>query len=255
MIKLFRKIRQNLLVENKTGKYFKYAIGEIILVVIGILIALQINNWNQSRNQSKKELLLLSNLKNDIKEDIIILKQQDSIFLVFQNNGAIGIELFNLAKTVKDIDSVAKLVPEGLWNELYINNNTYNEMINSGNMYTMQNKALQKLITRYYLNAEANKNYIKEANNLQDYLYNRVSDINPFKLLTSQFNNIQVNVKLADTTWINDQNSSTYLAVANFLKSNQEVNNIYRRSVYRRNKEKAEILLKDITKELEIRTK
>jgi len=48
MIKFFRKIRQNLLRENKTGKYFKYAIGEITLVVIGILIALQINNWNEN---------------------------------------------------------------------------------------------------------------------------------------------------------------------------------------------------------------
>lgn len=132
MIKFFKKPRYDLMEKNKTGKYFKYAIGEIILVVIGILIALQINNWNESRNQSKKELLLMSNLKNDIKEDIISLERQDSIFLIFQTNGAIGIELFNLAKTVKDIDSVAKLVPEGIWNELYINNNTYNEMINSG---------------------------------------------------------------------------------------------------------------------------
>jgi hypothetical protein len=49
MIKLFKKIRQNLLLENKTSKYFKYAIGEIVLVVIGILIALQINNWNENK--------------------------------------------------------------------------------------------------------------------------------------------------------------------------------------------------------------
>lgn len=49
MIKFFRKIRQNLLSEGKTGKYIKYAIGEIVLVVIGILIALQINNWNENR--------------------------------------------------------------------------------------------------------------------------------------------------------------------------------------------------------------
>jgi len=48
MIKFFRKIRQNLLRENKTRKYYKYAIGEITLVVIGILIALQINNWNEN---------------------------------------------------------------------------------------------------------------------------------------------------------------------------------------------------------------
>ena len=52
MIKFFRKIRQNLIIENKTSKYFKYAIGEIILVVIGILIALQINNWNENRNKT-----------------------------------------------------------------------------------------------------------------------------------------------------------------------------------------------------------
>jgi hypothetical protein len=52
MIKFFRKIRQNLLSEGKTVKYLKYAIGEIVLVVIGILIALSINNWNE--NQKKK---------------------------------------------------------------------------------------------------------------------------------------------------------------------------------------------------------
>jgi len=49
MIKLFRNIRQNLLSEGKSVKYLKYAFGEIILVVIGILIALQINNWNLER--------------------------------------------------------------------------------------------------------------------------------------------------------------------------------------------------------------
>ena len=49
MIKLFRKIRQGLLTENKFGKYVLYAIGEIVLVVIGILIALQVNNWNENR--------------------------------------------------------------------------------------------------------------------------------------------------------------------------------------------------------------
>jgi len=49
MIKFFRQIRKTLISENKTGKYFKYAIGEILLVVIGILIAFSINTWNQNR--------------------------------------------------------------------------------------------------------------------------------------------------------------------------------------------------------------
>jgi len=67
MIKFFRKIRQNLLKENKTGKYFKYAIGEIILVVIGILIALQINNWNENRKMKLEEHDLLVGLEVEFK--------------------------------------------------------------------------------------------------------------------------------------------------------------------------------------------
>ncbi|WP_445748335.1 DUF6090 family protein [Polaribacter sp.] len=66
MIKIFRKIRQNLLIENKTSKYFKYAIGEIVLVVIGILIALQINNWNEVRKDQKQEIKLLKQLQTDL---------------------------------------------------------------------------------------------------------------------------------------------------------------------------------------------
>jgi len=61
MIKILRKIRQNLLSEGKNRKYFKYAIGEIVLVVIGILIALQINNWNENRKNPEKENKYLSN--------------------------------------------------------------------------------------------------------------------------------------------------------------------------------------------------
>ena len=67
MIKFFRKIRLELMNQNKMGKYFKYAIGEIILVVIGILIALQINNWNEDKNLQNKEQALLIKLKEDLK--------------------------------------------------------------------------------------------------------------------------------------------------------------------------------------------
>lgn len=76
MIKFFRKIRQNLLSEGKTGKYLKYAFGEIVLVVIGILIALQINNWNESRKNSNKEIAILSNIHKEFK---LNKKQLDSV--------------------------------------------------------------------------------------------------------------------------------------------------------------------------------
>ena len=63
MIKFFRHIRHSLINENKMGKYFKYAIGEILLVVIGILIALNVNNWNEQRKSAKKEISILKVLK------------------------------------------------------------------------------------------------------------------------------------------------------------------------------------------------
>ncbi len=76
MIKLFRNIRKNLISEGKTSKYLKYAIGEIILVVIGILIALQVNQWNEQRKLASQERELLINLRGEFQDN---LKDLDSI--------------------------------------------------------------------------------------------------------------------------------------------------------------------------------
>ena len=70
MIKFFRKIRQRLLSENKFSKYLIYAIGEISLVMIGILLALQVNNWNESRKDSNQYKKYLNGLIQDINADI-----------------------------------------------------------------------------------------------------------------------------------------------------------------------------------------
>ena len=69
MIKLFRTIRQKLLTENRVNKYFLYAIGEIVLVVIGILIALQINTWNEVKKELREEQKLLANLNDEFREN------------------------------------------------------------------------------------------------------------------------------------------------------------------------------------------
>jgi len=69
MIKFFRHIRQNLIMKNKTGKYLKYAIGEIILVVIGILIALSINNWNEFNKERKLEQKVLTELLTSLEHN------------------------------------------------------------------------------------------------------------------------------------------------------------------------------------------
>jgi len=81
MTKFFNKIRKTLIIESKMGKYLKYAIGEILLVMIGILLALQVSNWNQERLAKDKETLLLSSLH---KEFLSNRSQLDTV-LVYHN--------------------------------------------------------------------------------------------------------------------------------------------------------------------------
>ena len=69
MLHFFRNIRKQLLGDGKTGKYFKYAVGEILLVVIGILIALQINNWNELRKDQNQLTRAITSLRNDLVKD------------------------------------------------------------------------------------------------------------------------------------------------------------------------------------------
>lgn len=87
MIKFFRKIRQKMFNKNKFSKYLIYALGEIFLVVIGILIALQINNLNEQNKSKKKEIKILSEIRNNLIEDlkdhdqnIFYITYKDSVF-------------------------------------------------------------------------------------------------------------------------------------------------------------------------------
>ena len=74
MIKFFRKIRKQLADDNKPLKYMRYAVGEIVLVVVGILIDLQINNWNEWQRQREKETIILNDLKENLEPNIQLLE-------------------------------------------------------------------------------------------------------------------------------------------------------------------------------------
>ena len=73
MINFFRKIRQKLFVENRFSKYLLYAIGEIVLVMIGILLALQVNNWNEAKKEHQLETEILNNILLNMESDLISL--------------------------------------------------------------------------------------------------------------------------------------------------------------------------------------
>lgn len=94
MIKFFRNIRRTLINEGNTGKYLKYAIGEIILVVIGILIALQVNNWNEDRKEKELEFNLVNKMIDQSIADSILfanrLKSVKSDNILFGHYISIG---------------------------------------------------------------------------------------------------------------------------------------------------------------------
>ncbi len=98
MIKFFRNIRQKLLAENKTGRYFKYAIGEIILVMIGILLALYISDWNAKRIEKQTEKTTLYELKKSMLLDLDLI----SSGLNSVNKSTADIELLQSLITKKD---------------------------------------------------------------------------------------------------------------------------------------------------------
>lgn len=86
MIKFFRKIRKNLLSEGRTGKYLKYAIGEIVLVVIGIFIALQLNIWNENRKTDQEIITILTEVQKDLGTNI---QQSEILFDYYHRRDSI----------------------------------------------------------------------------------------------------------------------------------------------------------------------
>ncbi len=81
MLRFFRLIRRKLIEEKKTRQYIWYAIGEILLVMIGILLALQINNWNEAKKERITELNYLVGIKTDIENDILAINRRINITL------------------------------------------------------------------------------------------------------------------------------------------------------------------------------
>lgn len=147
MIKFFKKIRQKMLSENKLNKYLLYAIGEIVLVVIGIFIALQLNNWNTNRLLKNEELQILESLHQEFNQNLDIfddiykkhLKRKKSIEILM------SFDIQNLS-----LDSLNVLTSNSH------NNNTfdpyqgiYRSVINSGKIELISNYSLKQRISKF----------------------------------------------------------------------------------------------------------
>lgn len=146
MIKFFRHICKSLLSEGKTRKYFKYAIGEIFLVMIGILLALQVNNWNENRKDSQKEKAILIELKKDYLSNLAQLEEK-----MASRKNAIKSSL----EILKSFDNPKNVIRDSLIKNIAImaNDPTFdpiqNDLISSGNIRLIRDEKLKRLLSNW----------------------------------------------------------------------------------------------------------
>ena len=158
MIKFFRHIRQQLLTENKfskpaspVGRYLLYAIGEIVLVVLGILIALSVNNWNQENKDRQLGEDYLFRIHRDLVQDTINFRQ-----IIHSNNvlrediKLLLVTLYDGVESIEEVQYMSAIYDQALDQVFSPNDNTYKGMISSGALGLIKNPELKEEIVELY---------------------------------------------------------------------------------------------------------
>ena len=195
MIKFFRKIRYDLIGKNKTGKYLKYAIGEILLVVIGILIALSINNWNENR----KSDIELNNYLGLMREEL----QQDKLFyikLISENKRRLDYLIALSSGSFEHLN--LELALENIAYNFATRNfgSAYYALKENGKLISINNKELRNQMVHYYENlsvdynqyASWHRNFV--VTNIENYTTEHIpldieGNTNPSKVINEMKNN------------------------------------------------------------------
>ena len=205
MIKFFRHIRKSLLMENKNSKYFKYAIGEIVLVVIGILIALQINNWNEERKTKIKEQNLIIALKHEFQLNL------EKITLTIENNS-------NNIKGAEEFASILSPVETNLtdaeigkiWDKTFRREAIFrpslgvlNEAINSGNLSIIKNNELRNLLASLDADIQQLQQQEKTVFDFRIQCYNSLRNIGSFRKILDNLKDTEGWYKLSPSKFKN----------------------------------------------------
>lgn len=181
MIKFFRRIRQQLVSENQISKYLLYAVGEIALVVIGILIALQINNWHQQYLDRVLEEDYYCQFLEDVNQDLIQCNEQvkftrdrlhhsNKLLGLLQSGGGDFEKMLEHTKgAVSKTDAI--IMP---------NMNAFQDLKSSGNLRLITDKKIKKQLTKYYANEQGLLNVINS---------NAISITSRFKEKADRINN------------------------------------------------------------------
>lgn len=232
MIKFFRRIRQKLLSENKFSKYLIYAIGEIVLVVIGILIALGINNWNNKQIDNQAEVKYLSQIKKSLQENDLILKERiksDKRLL------KLGGQLYNHIKAQKKLnDSIKQILIVLQYDQMVSFNMAAFENLKNDGLSFISNDDLKFEIINIY---DKELKYIQNifANQFESYLsvvinpffsenFEFVSNENNISAEPNNYQELLNNKKTINIiSWVNTIRS---FAISNYTDTQKKINEI-----------------------------
>ena len=238
-----------MLTENKFSKYLIYAVGEIVLVVIGILIALSINNWNENLKTKKSERIFLGRLKIDLVADSIYLsrriKESDEII---KNGEFFTSEIYNTQNSFYEYET---LLNTYLWNSEHfvVQKITYNELYSSGLLNIISNNQLKNDILMHYLQYEINASHIKEANEFSVGEMSKIISI-LFKGWNVNKLNKELNMNIEmDWKFINDPASKKFIELETAAAIYREKHKTFK-SYFEDSLNRIRLLIKQIDMEL-----
>ena len=171
-MKIFRKTRQKLASENKVSSYLRYAIGEIVLVVIGILIALQVNNWNELTNNRKEEISILKDLKSELKHNQKLIKKSLADHQSIFNRSTKVLSMINTGKYETNQVILDTLMEAFIFPPIYSpSQSVVNTITSSGKLSLIENKEItyklnqiSGLLEDYYHWANTDNENVNELN-------------------------------------------------------------------------------------------
>jgi hypothetical protein len=148
MLHFFRSIRQGLINEGKTSKYCRYAFGEIVLIVVGILIALQIQNWNEARKERVKEIKILVSLDDDFKLNLENLEAAIHEYAAMEESTLTAMRYIGeSAEALQGLDPLTLIRTTYALTEIV--DGTLNSVLSTDKLELLKDDSLKRLLTAY----------------------------------------------------------------------------------------------------------
>jgi hypothetical protein len=232
MLRFFRNIRKSLLGNNKFSKYLLYAVGEILLVVIGILIALQVDSWNETRKDQLRVRSHLEELKIELSNDLTRLEE---IMTRFEELDEAGLYLNKFLTESLDETDTLKLTESylraGHLAYFGVTAAAYNNLVSSGDINHIENDSIKRLLGVLHSDDEWSKKYISEGmvniyNTYHNYLLKHTHPLivrQDFINSNSILGNTEASIITSSINWENVKKDSTYKMLLDQVIANRIV--------------------------------